>query len=488
MNAQKNPSRPGGPQQKLTRGASADTSQSADSREAHILCADGLNRALLKTGNPHPSHPHEAPRKANAAQTANPREAAYQALRAVGREGAYSNLVLKQSLGGLSNRDRALASALVYGVLSMRLRLDYILSQFCSLQKTKPAALELLRLGAYQIFCMDRIPQSAAVNETVRLSKKYAPALSGFINGVLRAACRGKNSVVYPEREEGVARSLSVAYSFPEWLVNKWCKAYGEECTEALLAASNRPAGTVIRANRLKIKPDELAKRLAKEEINLLSTPYENAFTVEGGLSLEDCEAYRDGLFTVIQTASMAACEALEVKPGMRVLDMCAAPGGKTIYVAELMEDTGRLDAWDIHTHRVGLIEKNAARMGLSCIHTACRDAGEFDESLSGAYDAVLLDAPCSGLGVIRQKPDIKWKDPDGFAALSEIQKRLAAAAVRYVKPGGRLVYCTCTLNRVENEAVADNIEKSGMRRLTTRTLFPHIDETNGFFIAQFEK
>ncbi len=421
-------------------------------------------------------------------QSADPREAAYLALRAVGQEGAYSNLVLKRSLNSLSGRDRALASALVYGVLSMRLRLDYILSQFCSLQKTKPAARELLRLGAYQVFCMDKIPQSAAVNETVRLSKKYAPALSGFVNGVLRAACREKDSIEYPKREEDVARYLSIAYSFPEWLVNKWRKAYGEEFTEALLAASNRPGGMVIRVNRLKTTPEALAKHLAAQGIALSPTPYDNAFSVEGGLSLEDCEAYQDGLFTVIQAASMAACEELGAKPGMRVLDMCAAPGGKTLYLAERMENTGRLDAWDIHPHRVGLIEKNAARMGLSCIHTACRDASVFDESLSGAYDAVLLDAPCSGLGVIRQKPDIKWKDPDGFGGLVEIQKKLSAAAIRYVKPGGRLVYCTCTLNRAENEAVANEMENMGMRSLGTRTLFPHIDETNGFFIAQFEK
>ena len=390
-------------------------------------------------------------------------------------EGEYANLLLKDALRGLDKKDRGLVSAIVYGCLTHRTRLDYVISHFCNFDKPDDTVKNILRAGAYQILFMDRIPVSAAVNESVVLAKKKAPYSAGFVNGVLRKIAT--EEVLLPDREKNLVRYFKVKYSYPASIIKKFISMFGEDEAEKLLDSLNAPQPTYARVNTLKPGWEKLADELGERElINLVKLP--------GGIDIEENSLYKEGCFTVMQKSSVLACNMAEVKPGMRVLDMCAAPGGKTLYLAELMKNKGSVTAWDLYPHRVKLIEKNAARMGITIVNPMVHDSTVFEEPLENRFDMVLLDAPCSGYGVISGKPDIKWRKHEGDLPI--IQKKLIENGARYVKKGGILLYCTCTINDDENENIANSL--SGFEILEMKTFLPHRDGTNGFFAAKMRK
>ena len=425
---------------------------------------------------------------------ANTRELVLKSLYRIETEGAYSNQELKQLLGknGVPAADRGLATELLLGTVRNKLLLDYVIEQFSSvkLKKLSPWIHGILRLGIYQILMMDRVPDSAACNEMVKLAGKYSKGASrGFVNGVLRNVSRKKEEISYPEEPLDF---LSVRYSCPGWLTEKLVKQYGEETCEEILAASLKPYPVTLRVNLLKTTADHLAKRLEEEGIK--THPAEGnpcCLYVEGAINVNRSVAYRDGLYSLQNTSSMAAVEALAPENGEKILDLCAAPGGKTTFIAEKMENQGEVIACDIHPHKVPLIENAAERLGISCVDTRGQDDTEFVEEWEGSFDRVLADVPCSGIGVIHKKPDIKWKrQSEDIPELCKIQRRMLENAGRYVKSGGVLVYSTCTILREENqEQVADFLEAHPeFVPEEEQQLLTHLTGGSGFYIAKLRK
>lgn len=432
------------------------------------------------------------------------RQTAFEILNKIERDKSYSNLTLDSFLysANLSAADNALVSALVYGVLERSISLDYCLSRHLKqpLKKLKPQVLTALRLGTYQLLFMDKIPVSAAVNETVTLVKKNGCAFaSGLVNAVLRAV--SKEGFVLPD-DTDIIKYFSVKYSFPENLVNLWIDSYGEENAVGIMSScAGRPPLT-IRVNTLRISQEELITRLENEGVRATISTVENALNLEKCGSIEKLSAFEEGLFHVQDAASQLCVKALEAKPGDSVLDICSAPGGKAFTCAQYMENQGRILACDIHSHRLALIKESANRLGVNIIDVLRNDASVFNPDLP-QFDRVLCDVPCSGLGIVRKKPEIRHKSLEEIASLPELQFTILSNAARYLKKGGRLVYSTCALNPVENENVckrflkenndfvlkdisdiSDNVYSScGMI-----TLMPHNNSTDGFFIAVFER
>ena len=427
------------------------------------------------------------------------RETAFRLLKRMEKDAAYSNLLLENAAGldTLSARDRALATALVYGVIERRLTLDYSLSLYLAkpLSKLAPDVLYVLRLGAYQLLFMEKIPVSAAINESVKLAKKHCAFATGLCNAVLRKVAQ--NGLVLPE--ETAANYLSVKYSCPQWLIDGWTRDYGAETAEGILAHSFAPQGLTVRVNTVKTDADALKKTLEAEGVIAEPTDLPAMLRLSRlPCRVDELPSFRKGLFHVQDKASMLCALALDAQKGETVFDLCAAPGGKTFTLAEEMENTGTLKAFDLYTHRAALIEDGAKRLGLTCITAAQGDASAFEPSL-GLADRVLCDVPCSGLGILRQKPEVKWKDPASLAALPELQGKILANAARYVKPGGRLVYSTCALSRAENEDVCEAFAAAhpafrpvpALPALCDKaflTLFPHEHDCDGFFIAAFQR
>lgn len=428
----------------------------------------------------------------------NPRLVAIKALRRTRQENAFSNLVLDAVLeeSDLSAADRAFAAALYYGVLERSKTLDYMIEKLCvsGAKKIAPLVMECLRLGLYQIKFMDKIPQSAAVNETVKIVKKKCSGATGFVNALLRRAAR--EDISLPEGKD--AKSLSVRFSCDESIAARLIKDYGEDTAEGFLASSLNPAPVYIRVNTLKTTTDELVNRFKVMGYNCQKCSIPEALKLDNIGNVEKNPLFKEGLFHVEDLAAQWAVKALAPKAGERVLDMCAAPGGKSFSAAQYMSDNGSLMAFDLYENRVGLIKKGAERLGITCISAFAADSTVYDPSL-GEFDRVLCDAPCSGIGIIRRKPDIKYKSCEDFGELPEIQTKLLETAAKYVRSGGVLVYSTCTLCRDENDGVADKfleshpdfspfkVEIAG-ERTSRKTFFPMTDETDGFYIAVFKK
>lgn len=428
----------------------------------------------------------------------NPRQIAFEALLKTEKDGAYSNIALDFLLSktDYDTRDRAFVSNLFYGVIERKLTLDYQIALYLSkpLNKTKSDILTLLRLGAYQILFMDKVPASAAVNESVNLAKKnglqYA---AGLVNAVLRKI--HKNGLQLPSCER-YSEYLSVKYSCPEWLVNKWIKEYGKENTLGILESSIGQKQNYIRVNNTVISSEDLIEALSEEGIYAEKTEIPYCLKIRlGGKSVESLQSYKKGLFHVQDAACQICVASLSVKEGYRVFDLCAAPGGKTYTIAETMNNNGEVLSFDIHSHRVELINKGAKRLNLSCVSAKEGDATVYYEQL-GEADAVLCDVPCSGFGIIGKKPEIKYKNPDEIKQLPHLQLAILQNGAKYVKKGGRLVYSTCTLSKSENEKVCKRfldgnsefcvVPISGESEYTT--LLPHQHSTDGFFIACFER
>ena len=423
----------------------------------------------------------------------NARELAINVLYKVEFGEGYSNVTLDKELNrsDLSSVDRALASEIVYGVLTWKITLDEIIKRYSSirLKKISPWILNILRTGIYQIVFLDKIPVSAAVNESVKLAKQYGhEASSKFVNAILRKIDKDEMDKLLeylwtkPIMEDEL---ISIATSHPTWIVNELLEQYDKKFVTELLNANNITPEITLRANTLKTNRDELFKLLSLKNLDCKKGKLRDSIKVR---KMAD---FGGQLFSVQDEAAQLACLKLDPKPGERVLDACSAPGGKTTYLAELMQNKGKIDAWDLHPHRVRLVEEAAQKLGITIIKTAVKDASFYTTECNGKFDKILLDVPCSGLGVIRKKPDIKWtRQKEDLVELTEVQAKILDTCAEYLRTGGRMVYSTCTVLKQENE---EQIEKFLMRHneftLTEKiNLFPNVDETDGFFIAVLDR
>ncbi|MFC4076460.1 16S rRNA (cytosine(967)-C(5))-methyltransferase RsmB [Salinithrix halophila] len=443
------------------------------------------------------------------------RDIALDILIAADERGAYSNLLLNDALekSRLTDpRDRGLVTELVYGTIQRRNTLDWIIDSLVRKggHSLDPWVHQLLRMGLYQLRFLDKIPSRAAVHETVGQAKSRGhKGISGLVNGVLRSYLRRVREWELPAEPDN-SRTLALAYSHPEWMVRRMMEAYGQETAVQVMAANNRPPAITLRTNPMKTDRETLIDRLKEAYPQAEVAPSsisEQGIVFSGGGNLAFHPLYREGWYSVQDESSMLVAEVLDPQPGNRGLDGCAAPGGKTAHLAERMKNQGSLLASDIHEHKVGLIETNAARLGLSIIKVCRADLRELPDEAAGSFDFVLLDAPCSGLGVIRRKPDIKWsKTPQEVDSLVRLQRELLEAAAKLVLPGGTLVYSTCTMEPRENEEqVADFLARypefcpdpAYLNKLpgTVREqailgdgslqILPHQFNSDGFFIAR---
>ena len=437
------------------------------------------------------------------------REVALLTLNACQRQGGWSDGVLKKQLAaaGLDSRDAALATQLCFGVLQNQLLLDFYLASFSNipLKRMEGKVLQALRLGAYQMLFLTKIPHSAAVNRSVEMTRAHCknPRAAGMVNGILRSMERSLNRLPTIPQEDPAAY-LSTLYSHPAWLVKEFILSLGQEEAAQLLAENNSQPPTCIMVNTLKTTAEELTARLEEHRITVAPHPWmENCLLLSKTGALEQLDAFQQGLFYVQDPASRLAAIAAAPAPGMRVLDCCAAPGGKSFACAIAMGDRGEVVSCDLHPHKKALIQAGADRLGLTCIHPKTADASAFRPEWEGAFDLVLVDAPCSGLGVIRKKPDIRYKDPEALAGLPAVQSAILANAARSVRPGGTLLYSTCTLLRRENEEVAGRFLETdstfkpesftlpgpvGTAASGMVTLWPHRHGTDGFFICKLRK
>ena len=420
------------------------------------------------------------------------------------REDGWSNGILKRfaAKDGLDRRDAALASRLCYGVLQNRLLLDFYLDQLLTEKKKKlhPVVRDILHLGLYQIYFADRIPHSAVVNESVSLAERYCRGNSGapgLVNAVLRRASRTKGTLTPP-------RSYVDRYSHPQKLVDLLKQDVGKEKLEKLLIADNEIAPMTVQVNTLRTTAEELTREL--EDCGVTVTRHgwmPDCLILTGTGDLERLTAFREGKFYVQDCAAKLSVLCAGLRPGSRVLDCCAAPGGKSFAAAIAMGNTGSVRSCDIHEHKLPLLEKGAERLGLSVISVQKRDAAEYFPQWESTMDTVLADVPCSGYGIIRKKPDIRYKDPDTVADLPMIQKQILTVQARYVKPGGILLYSTCTLLRRENEDVIEAFLREnpgfapealplppvfGENTAGYITLIPGEYDTDGFFICRLRR
>lgn len=423
--------------------------------------------------------------------TSNPREAAVCALFNIEKNGAYSNRALLDEFYGLEARDRAFANELVMGVVRNRIYLDFIIQNYSKIKIKKLShwVLQILRCGIYQLIYMDKIPASAACNESVKLASKYAHnAARGYVNGVLRTVSRSLDAL--PEPTGDTLDVMSVKYSMPLWLKKKLAGQFGESVCEEILADSLKPHPTMLRANLLKTDAKELTELLAREEI-FAEPVNEVCLTVKGAVDVNKSELYKNGYYTLQNINSMHAAEVLAPQKGETVIDVCAAPGGKTTHIAELMKNYGKIYAFDVHKHKLELVQKSAKRLGIDCIEVRENNSENAIFELCQKADRVLADVPCSGIGVIHKKPDIKFNRCEGdIEALCKVQEKILNAAATYVKPGGVIVYSTCTILKEENEDRVDKFlkENDEFEKEFEKLYLAHESGGSGFYICKMKR
>ncbi len=385
-----------------------------------------------------------------------PRGKALQAITAVLEEGAYSNLALRGAVQGASATDAAFIKQLVYGTLTYRRSLDYLLEQWLTrpLASLTPPIRNLLRLGLYQIIYLD-VPDHAAVDESVKLAYKVGhKGVAGLVNAILRRAVRSQAALPWPDTNS-VAYNLSIRYSFPEWMVERWLERFSPAETEVLCATFNSAAGTDLRVNTLQATAAELLQEFAAAGIEATPHPLVANSLHVAKASLPNLEALQAGRCTVQGAASTLVGQVVDPQPGQLVYDVCAAPGGKALHLAELMQDRGRVVALDIHAKRLGLIESAARRLQITSVETRQADATKLTAATWQPAERVLVDAPCSGLGVIRRKPDIRWhRTASDILELATLQLAILSEAASLVQPGGILVYSVCSTEPEETTAV----------------------------------
>lgn len=449
----------------------------------------------------------------------NIRQEAALALEEILCRGGYSSLTvneyLKKMAGQTEERDRRFFTNLVYTTLDHLLSIDAVIEAHSKtpLKKIKPYLLVCLRMGICQLKYMESVPDRAAINETVELVKKSKLcALAGFVNGVLRGAQRSGCAFVIPDVEKDPVKALGLQYDMPEWIVSLWLQDYGMKQAEMLLQKMQQPGSVCLRANTLKAEAAEIGKRIAEsvgENGSVRqSSAVPEAFYAEHIGDISSWDLYKEGYVAVQDESSMLAALATGAKPGDRVLDLCAAPGGKSAFMAQMMKDHGSISSRDLHEHRVNLIRQNAERLGIGCIQAVAADATQLQMEDLEQYDVVLLDAPCSGLGIMRSKPDIKLHHTlQDVMELAELQRKMLMVAAEAVKPGGTLVYSTCTLNKKENDEQVEwflkKYQNFVLKDLENRlpslpecdrlwkkhlTLWPQVGGHDGFYVACLEK
>ena len=421
------------------------------------------------------------------------RKTAYLTLIDVETKNAYSNLALNHQIAVTRPNSPSFVRELVYGVLENKLTLDYYIDLLVKdgIKSLRSHELTILRMGIYQLGYMDSVPEYAAVNESVQLAKRYCRYKAGLVNGVLREYLNKRIQLRLPDRHEDEVRYLSVKYSYAPWIIELWLEHYDIDFLEELLAAGNETPPTTIRMNWLKVMKKDLMTKLSEKGFEVREGEVSrNAIHVKGS-GLLDTELYKMGMFTPQDESSMLVAEKLDPKHGETIMDVCAAPGGKTTAIAERMNNTGRIIASDIYRRKLDLIDREAKRLGITNIETRSWDATRVDSSMLQKADRVLVDAPCSGLGVARRKPEIKYKElTQDMELLPRKQLAILSASSGYVKPGGTLVYSTCTINPEENEKVTDAfLKKNNSFKMVERIqLLPNIDGTDGFYICVMKK
>ncbi|MDP9674717.1 16S rRNA (cytosine967-C5)-methyltransferase [Paenibacillus jamilae] len=442
------------------------------------------------------------------------REVALDVLTGVEQEGAYSNLELNRRLqqAGLSASDVGLTTELVYGTVARRNTLDYFLNKFVQkgTAKLQPWVRSLLRMSVYQLVYLDRVPDHAVVSEAVTIAKRRGhQGISGMVNGVLRSMLRESDKLHIPDGLSAEER-ISLEHSHPQWLVKRWIKQYGTDTAEAICKANNEPPAVSVRVNTTMTSRDQLLDEMIAKGIDAVPSavsPY--GIVVRSGGNMALTSWYTDGLLSVQDESSMLVAEAVAPEPGMAVLDCCAAPGGKTAHMAELMKDRGRIVANDLHAHKHQLIREQANRLGLDAVETVTGDALDLKERYAPAsFDRILLDAPCSGFGVIRRKPDLRWsKTAQDVRDITQLQHELLDSVAGLLKPGGILVYSTCTIEPDENEGQlarflsehpeyelakdhsfpAVSHEMDGIQKGSVQLLPQHF-HSDGFYIARLRR
>ena len=432
------------------------------------------------------------------------RETALNVLIGCRKQAAWANGVLKEYIARdkLDRRDAALATRLCYGVLQNRNKLDFYLQQLLTgkLKDLHPAVRDILHLGIYQIYEMDKIPSSAAVNESVAMAKKYCKKqrfAPGLTNAVLRQAARTKGQLKEPE-------TLEERYSHPKALIKLLGENVGKDRLENMLAANNAMPQTVVQVNTLKITADDLMEKLAQEDVQAQPHGWmQDALVLSGTGNIEKLAAFKEGLFYVQDAAAKLSVQCAQIPKNANVLDCCAAPGGKSFAAAMTLQGQGSITSCDIHQHKIALIQNGAARLGITNLKATQCDAAVFVQAWKDKMDVVIADVPCSGYGIIRKKPDIRFKDLKTMEDLPQLQLQILKNQAQYVKPGGTLLYSTCTLLKRENEDVVQAflqqqddfyleplalpavfpVNTDGML-----TLVPGEYDTDGFFICRLRR
>ena len=427
--------------------------------------------------------------------TVNDRELILEILLAVTRDGEYSHIALRNVLENyqyLDKSERAFITRVTEGTLERMIELDYIINQFSKtkVNKMKPVIRTIIRSAVYQLKYMDSVPDSAVCNEAVKLAgKRGFSGLKGFVNGVLRNISRNLDNVKYPDKSDTV-KWLSVMYSMPEWIITEWLKNYDREMVEKMLQAFLAERPTTIRCNLSQISREELAEELKKEGVKVrLCDTVDNALFISGYDYLGALESFRTGHFQVQDISSMEVAEWAAPKEDEYIIDVCAAPGGKSLHLADKLAGKGHVEARDLTPYKVDLIRDNIARTGIDNIEAVCQDATVYDEASEKKADILIADLPCSGLGVLGKKTDLKYKmNPDTQEELVHLQSEILSVVHRYVKSGGKLLYSTCTIHRAENQENAAWFAEQypEFELVRERQFLPGVDDSDGFYIAEF--
>ena len=437
------------------------------------------------------------------------RELALKVLLDIEENNNYSNIAINKHFKNvnLNNQDRGLATEIIYGVIENKYYLDYIIDKLSKIKckKMNIYVKILLRMGIYQILLLNSISDYAAVNETVSLVKKYDKRSSGFVNAILRNVIRQKDTIGEVDLKDDKIMYLATRYSYKPWMIKNWINNFSEEFTEDLLEANSEKPSVYLRTNTLKISRDSLIEKLKSEGINCSIVPtVDEAIRVENLKNIENNQLFKDGLFTIQDISSMIVGRVMNPKENSLVLDVCSAPGGKTTHLATLMNNTGKVVSRDIFDHKLKLIQSTVDRLGLTNVEVQSFDASVLDEESIDKFDYVLADGPCSGLGIIRRKPEIKYKEKAELKDLPKIQKDILKNASKYVKVGGTLIYSTCTIQYNENiEVIKDFLDNNNNFKLVPINevkvdldnqdngylkIYPNIHDIDGFFIAKLER
>ena len=426
------------------------------------------------------------------------REIALKVLYDIDKNGAYSNIALDQALKQarkaseeIEQRDIGFISEIVYGTISWRLTIDEVIKKYSNMKmkKISPWILNILRMSIYQILFLDKVPKSAAVNEGVELAKRYGhKASSNFVNAILRKVDK-KDYEAFFEIKDDIER-ISKTNSMPTWIIEELLKQNAIEKVEQICQASNLKPKLYIRINTLRTDKQTLIKEFEKEGIKVKDEGTEDFLLIEGAKNIESLKAFQEGKFTIQDKAAGLIPRILNPKPNEKVLDSCSSPGGKTTYMAELMGNHGKIKAWDLHEHRVRLVDKAADRLGITIIETEVKDATKYEEKYCEYFDKILLDVPCLGIGVLKRKPDIKWKrKKEDIKEIVKIQEEILENCSKYLKKGGELVYSTCSILGEENEEIIHKFITNHEKFEIEKKLQIYQNETtDGFFICKMQK